>query len=753
MLAGFVLVGQAAGTYRLSELFAEPPSSGVTVGVLLVAVGALSKSAQYPFHAWLPGAMVAPTPISAYLHSATMVKAGVFLVGRFAPAFAATTGWRPLVVGLGATTMFVGGIRALRQHDLKLLLAFGTISQLGMLIVLFGAGTEETALAGCVLLLSHALSKAALFMIVGIVDHETGTRDLRRLPVLGRRWRSTAVVGAVVVCSMAGVPPTFGFIAKEAALDGLDVGGFGGSVAVLALFTLSSALTIAYSLRWWWGLFVAPRRAGREQAEHSPSPAFVAPPMILAVASLLLGLIPGTLDDLVGAATKTLHGDAHSPHLALWHGVTVPLALSLTAIATGALIFAGDGPVQRLLAALPHPPNGDRTFRAALRGLNIFARRVTTLVQSGSLPVYAGVILFTAAVLPLLGLIGEDIPWPDDLVWVDSWAHLPVAAVIVVAALSAATVRRRFSAALFLGAVGYAMAALFVVQGAPDLALTQTAIETLSTVLFVLVLRRLPDRFERVALPGVRVLRAIVAAAVGLAVFVIALIVGRGNDGALAREIVERSVPDGAGRNVVNVILVDFRAFDTLGEITVLASAAIGVVALARAGRRGDPAHPEPMVGTPRRPMERLVYLDTSVRLIFHAVMVGSLWLLFAGHNQPGGGFVGGLLAGAAMALRYVAGGLAEVRQHSRFKPWTILGAGLLLSSLTAAAPLLFGADVLDVGGHELELPLLGKLKLSSALIFDLGVYLLVLGLVLMVFEAFGDDPSPADIAESEGAR
>jgi multicomponent Na+:H+ antiporter subunit A len=319
--------------------------------------------------------------------------------------------------------------------------------------------------------------------------------------------------------------------------------------------------------------------------------------------------------------------------------------------------------------------------------------------------------------------------------------------VLLGSAIGAAAVRRRFSAALFLGTAGYAMAGLFVVQGAPDLALTQTAIETLSTVLFVLVLRRLPDRFERVRMPVIRGVRLLIATTVGVTVFAFAMFASaeRGAVDAAttspspSAQMVERAEPDGHGKNVVNVILVDFRGFDTLGEITVLAAAAIGAVALARAGRRPGVPTAKP------RPIERLVFLDVSVRLIFHATMVGSLWLLFAGHNQPGGGFAGGLLAGAAISLRFIAGGIDEVRVHSRYRPWTILGGGLLLAGVTATLPLLFGNAVLESAYWSRDLGWLGDGKVTSALPFDIGVYLVVVGLVLMVFEAFGDDPEPTE--------
>jgi multicomponent Na+:H+ antiporter subunit A len=314
-------------------------------------------------------------------------------------------------------------------------------------------------------------------------------------------------------------------------------------------------------------------------------------------------------------------------------------------------------------------------------------------------------------------------------------------------ALAAAIVRRRFAGALFLGMVGYSMAALFVAQGAPDLALTQIAIETLSTVLFVLVLRRLPDRFETSRGAARRTVRIVIATIVGGLVFVFTLAVGSLDPATdVSDTMIEQAYPEGDGRNVVNVILVDIRAFDTLGEMTVLTAVAIGTVALARAGRR--PARieaEEARRGRRAAPvlLTRLVTIEVSVRIVFAAVMIGSLWLLFAGHNQPGGGFVGGIVAGAAISLRYVAGGLREVRRLSRGKPWMLLGSGVLISVTMAIAPLLLGGQVLQTGSHTFDLPVIGSMKVTSALFFDIGVYLAVIGLALMVFESFGDEPVP----------
>jgi multicomponent Na+:H+ antiporter subunit A len=743
LLGGIVVLAQESGTFRLSGMLQDPPAAtaAVTVALLLVLAGAFTKSAQYPFHAWLPGAMAAPTPVSAYLHSATMVKAGVVLVARFAPAFAEVPVWRPLVLTTGCVTLVLGGLRALRQHDLKLLLAFGTVAQLGLLMVLFGAGTPQTAAAGWTLLVAHALFKGTLFMVVGIIDNQTGTRDVRELPPLGAGWRGVRVVAALAAASMAGLPLTGGFVAKELAYDALGGTSFPGSGVVVAMVVAGSMLTAAYTARFWWDAFVRPRRGtGRSArpAPERPSPALVAPAAALAVAGLVLGVAPGIANALVTASLMSFGAALPAVHLAPWHGFGVPLALSALTLAGGTALAATDRWVQPKLAWGSAVPSGAEIYRQVLRGLGRVATRVTGFVQSGSLPVYAGVILATAAVLPAVALLrgGEWAGWPP----LGSLREAPAAALLLVAALGAAVVRHRFSAALFLGVTGYAMAALFVLSGAPDLALTQAAVETLSTVVFVLVLRRLPERFERQSTMRRRVLRLAISGMAGVTVFVFALAAaGHRLPSPVSDEMVARAVPDGHGRNVVNVILVDFRGLDTLAEVTVLATASIGAVALARVGRRAAEARGEREPRT--RPVRRLAFVDVSVRVVFHVVLLMSLWLLFAGHNQPGGGFVGGLLAGSAITLRYIAGGIEEVRGRSPFRPWTVLGTGLLLAGGTAAAPLLTGGSVLEAGFASLDVPVIGTVGVTSALAFDAGVYLAVVGIVLMAFEAFGEDP------------
>jgi multicomponent Na+:H+ antiporter subunit A len=595
MLGGFVFIGQAAGTYRLSAILAAPPSGRlVTAGLVLVLVGAFTKSAQYPFHSWLPGAMAAPTPVSAYLHSATMVKAGVYLVARLAPAFAAVSFWRPLVLAVGLTTMIVGGLRALRQTDLKLLLAFSTVSQLGFLIVLFGFGDPGSTASGCLMLVAHAVFKAALFMSVGAVDRLAGTRDLREIPALDRRWLPFGVATAIAGASMAGIPLAFGFIGKEAAFQAMADSSIGGRSIAHAGVVVGSALTVAYTLRFLWGMFGPSLRARRPPRSeptadvHRPGAGFFAPIAALATVTLVFGALPITADRLHAAAAASL-APVHWSHLALWHGPNLALALSAVALGVGALLFVGRRATEPVLAVGARLPSGLDGYTAVLRWTNSASTRITGVIQNGSLPTYAGVTIVTAAVVPGTVLIASA-EWPGWPRAVGTWGQVPVVIAILGAAVAAAYVRRRFSAALFLGTAGYGMAALFVVQGAPDLALTQVAIETLSTVLFVLVLRRLPDRFERRATVRRRVVRVIISLAIGTMVFFFAIISrGARESTDVSNAMIEQSLPEAHGRNVVNVILVDIRGFDTMGEITVLASAGIGAVALARAGRRRTP--------------------------------------------------------------------------------------------------------------------------------------------------------------------
>ena len=596
LLAGLIIIGQAGGTYQMSELLADPPSGGaVDVGIILVLIGAFTKSAQAPFSSWLPAAMVAPTPVSAYLHSATMVKAGVYLVARMAPMFATTGNWRFVVMAIGASTMAIGGWRALRQTDLKLLLAYGTISQLGFMMLMLGVGEYHIAQAGLVLILAHAAFKAALFMVVGMVDHQTGTREITELHGLGSSWRLVQVVVVVSAASMAGIPPLFGFIAKEKGLEGyLEHGDFTGATAVLVVIVLASILTFAYSARFVLGIFGAfgdPDRPAVSRVARAPSAVFVGPSVVLAGTTLLFGLVPGLLDDLVESATTDLYPGSEPKALHLFSGFNTALGLSVVVIVCGVLLTVLRGRVARAQRrtgdAIGPIPSGEQGYLGVLRGISATANRVTGIVQSGSLPIYIGVIILTVTLVPAAAFATEIGPLPQ---WFEEPVYVVLVAVMVAAALGASIIRHRIAAVLMLGAVGYAMAGVYVARGAPDLALTQFSIETLSTVLFVLVLRFLPRSWGQQATSIAAPIRIVVAAAVGVGIFVFALSASNArssiDEPSMSEVMVEQSLPEGKGSNVVNVILVDFRGWDTLGEITVLLVAAVGAVSLARPGRR-----------------------------------------------------------------------------------------------------------------------------------------------------------------------
>jgi multicomponent Na+:H+ antiporter subunit A len=595
-------------------------------------------------------------------------------------------------------------------------------------------------------------------MVVGIIDHLAGTRDIRLLSGWGRGWRAVTAIGVVAAASMAGLPPLVGFIAKEKALDAGLHGDFGGAGLLVVVLVAGSVLTFAYSARFVLGITgvtgravirrgEAPDHDGDPAAAPAPTPAFVAPAVVLTLATVIFGLVPVVIDELVRAATVTLHATAKPKEVVLWAGFNTALLLSVVIIAVGALLTVVRRPVavfqRRFHGWIEAVPDAERSFWGVVTGTSRVARRTTRIVQNGSLPIYLMVVLGVAALAPTIPALGSLDQIPE---FTSRWIHVPIAVVIVMAAGGAALVRSRIAAALMLGAVGFAMSVLYVVEGAPDLALTQFAIETLATVLFVLVLRFLPRRIDDPTVAIVAPVRLAVSVAVAASVFVLALVAaGARSDVAgpqISDEMIERSVPDAKGANVVNVILVDFRGLDTLGEITVLLVAGLGVVALARAARRQR-------VGTAETLMERLPLLDLFSRLLFGSILVLAVYFLFAGHNQPGGGFVGGLTAGAAISLRYVAGGADAVRRSVPLPPWTVLGGGLAIAAGTALTPILLGGSILEHALWEVDLPLLGTLKTTSALPFDIGVFFVVVGLVLMAYEAFGDEGA---ILEEAGA-
>ncbi|MCP2238648.1 multicomponent Na+:H+ antiporter subunit A [Prauserella halophila] len=587
MLLGLLLLATAAGTLRISEILADPPGGGVVpAALLLILLGALTKSAQAPFHPWLPGAMVAPTPVSAYLHAAAMVKAGVYLVARFAPGFADQPAWWIPIVGCGIWTMLLGGFRALRQYDLKTLLAYGTISQLGFLMIMLGTGTWLSALAAGTLILAHGLFKSALFLTVGIIDKRTGTRDIRELSGLGRRWRVLTTLATLALLSMAGLPPLLGFVGKEAALEALLHAGAAGLVACAGV-VLGSVLTVAYSLRFLRGAFS--RKPDVEPPPSAPCGRVMTGLVALpAFAGLVLGLVPGIAEPVLAGYAGSF-GPGPDYHLALWHGVTPPLAISAGIIVAGYLVHRYAG-LQRLGGRLPEPLQAQNWYRASVDGLEHVARGVTGRIQVGSLPVYLGVILTTLVVVPGAGVLAGGAEF-GQLRLFDNWLQVPLAVLVLAAAATALLARRRLTAVLLTGVVGYGIGAWFVVDGGADLALAQFLVETLTLVVFVLVIRRFPPRFtkDRPYVPG-RWVKAAVAGVAGTFVAVLAVLYSGYTHGMpeASREYIERAEDETGATNVVNAIIVDFRAFDTIGEIAVLAVAATGAASLilARSRRR-----------------------------------------------------------------------------------------------------------------------------------------------------------------------
>lgn len=801
MLVGVVLLGEAAGTYRMSAVIADPPGGTITtVAIVCLLLGAATKSALLPFHFWLPAAMAAPTPVSAYLHAAAMVKAGVYLVARFAPAFATAPVWRWMIVVLGGGTLLLGGYRALRQHDLKLVLAFGTVSQLGLLVLLVGLGTQATALAGLAMIGAHAMFKAALFLVVGVVDAATGTRDLRRLSGVGKELPLTAIAGGLATASMIGLPPFAGYVAKEAGLEGvahLDEGVVGP--IVLVTVAVGSALTVAYGLRLWWGAFatkpavipeaVAPDPGDgpplHEGAEPDATPApithptllLVWPAMILAVLGLAVALLPQLGEHLLAPYADT-YPLGEPGHLTLWAGVGPVFWLTLGILGAGALLFVARARVERWQSGLYRGPEADSVYRKFMRRLDDFAADVTAVTQRGSLPLYLGIILVVFVGSVATVLITQT-TLPEAMRRWDNPAQIVFAAVAVTSAILAARARRRLKAVILLGIGGYAVAGLFLLHGAPDLALTQVLVETVTLVVFVLVLRRLPPYFSDRPLAASRWVRLGVGLAVGLTVAGIALVVpGARVHAPVSEHFAEEAVEFGGGKNIVNVTLVDIRAWDTMGEISVLLVAATGVASLVFLSRRGGAIYragdapadravwggsEDPMAVLRRRsggeadggesssrdrqwlsagktlaPQRRSVIFEVVVRLLFHTMLVYSIYLLFSGHNAPGGGFAAGLVTGIALIVRYLAGGRYELGEAAPVQPGLLLGLGLFLSAGVGLVAQLAGGSVLQSWILDIHLPVIGDIHLVTSLFFDVGVYLVVVGLVLDILRSLG---------------
>ena len=786
MLIGVVLLVVDASTSSISTILAEAPSGPIVdAALVLILVGALSKSAIFPFHFWLPGAMAAPTPVSAYLHAAAMVKAGIYLIARLAPVFAISPTWRPIVIGLGVFTMLLGGIQSLRETDLKRILAFGTVSQLGLLTVVLGYGTRDAALAGLALLVSHALFKSALFLVVGIIDRQLSTRDIGELSGVGRQAPTIAVFSAIAVASMIGVIPTIGFVAKEGAITALlheaEGGAPWGIVAVVGV-ALGSVLTAAYGIRFLWGAFWTKKDAAGAPLPRTewPDPpiGFVAAPVVLAGMTVVAGVAAPWLDtafagyaDLAPAASPGVAAPEHPAHLALWHGLEPALWISLASIALGAGLF---WITRRHMLGRVLPFTAAEAYNGTLRGIARLSVLTTSATQRGSLPVYVGTIFVVLVAAEGTALIGGMGAWS---VKIDGWQtpmQLVVAPIMIIAGLVAVRAQKRYTGVVLVSVTGLGMVLLFATSGAPDLALTQILVETVTLVTFALVLRRIPARMGEHNASVAPVARAVLAGAVGLTMACVALVA----TGARVADPVSDRFADlayelGHGKNVVNVALVDLRGWDTMGELSVLILAATGVASLVFVTHRADTlsrfnALPSgatrarrPLVETSDglkqrgdapgsgrtawlvggqrvRPENRSIMLEVIVRILFHTIIIVSLYLLFAGHNLPGGGFAGGLVAGMALVMRYVAGGRYELGAAAPTDAGRLLGIGMTIAVACAVVPLFFGEPPLTSTYFEWDLPVVGEVEFVTSTIFDVGVYLVVIGLVLDVLRSLG---------------
>jgi len=740
MLAGFLLLGEIAGTYEISELIEKREliheHALYVPMMILVLLGAFTKSAQFPFHAWLPEAMAAPTPVSAYLHSATMVKAGVFLIARMYPILGQSAVFEYTVCAVGLTTMVFAAYVAVFKHDLKGLLAYSTISHLGLITFLLGLDSPLSALAAVFHIVNHAIFKASLFMAAGIIDHEAGTRDMRRLGGLWRHMPHTATLAMVAAASMAGVPLLNGFLSKEMffaeALE-LDRLGLLGEIAPYAVVA-GGAFGVAYSLRFIHDVFFHGDMQGLPRTPHEPPRWMKVPVEILVALCILVGVLPGlTVATLVDVAGASVFGAALPPHdIAIFHGFNLPLVMSALALALGTLMYWVLLHRLDLHLHVPSGWTGRLLFTRAVDQLVLACRGLTGWLENGSLQRYLALMIgfaLVAGVAPFLAERDVALTGPVALMPANVFAWA-LWLVLVAASLGAVLVhRQRLAAVILVAVVGLAVSIAFVYFSAPDLALTQISVEVVATVLLLMALALLPAASEPEVGPGRRMRDAGLAAGAGFGVGLLAWAAMTRPLETVSWFFVDNSVPGGGGSNMVNVILVDFRGFDTLGEITVLAIAAVGVAALLDGLRvpRAAPRHAHdtyPLI------------LATASNVMLPLTLMVSAYIFLRGHNDPGGGFIAGLVTAIGLVTKYIADGYSATGR--RFSPdyARVAGAGIAVAGATGIAAWFFDAPFLASAHGYAEIPLLGSVPLASAIAFDLGVYLVVVGATLLMLVA-----------------
>ncbi|MBK6454435.1 MAG: monovalent cation/H+ antiporter subunit A [Proteobacteria bacterium] len=744
LLAGVLLIGHVVGSFELSRVLAAGPVIKAhplyETMLVLVLLGAFTKSAQFPFHFWLPHAMAAPTPVSAYLHSATMVKAGIFLLGRLFPAFAGTETWFYIVSGVGLTTQLFAAYVALFRHDLKGLLAYSTVSHLGLITLLFGFGTPAGAVAAVFHTINHAVFKASLFMAAGIVDHETGTRDMRRLSGLARFMPWTAALATIAAGAMAGVPLLNGFLSKEMFFaETLQVQWLGSRYWVLPLAaTLASVFTVAYSTRFVHDVFFGPPPQGLARVPHEPPRWMKVPVEILVGLCLLVGLLPALIVDplLRAAGGAVLQGPLPEYSLALWHGFNLPVLMSGVALTGGAIIYFARRYYFGLHGYRQQRYDG-RTLAEGLVALAVAgSRRLVDGVANASLQRYVLLLLLATLGVGLVGARGLSLAPIAALTPPDALAVALTAALAIAAIAATALHTQRLLALVLIGVVGLVVSLVFVRFSAPDLALTQLLVEIVTVLLLLLALYFMPAESPRESSRFRRVRDTMVAVAVGLGAGLLAWALLTRPFSTIAWYYLEHAKPQGGGYNVVNVILVDFRGFDTLGEITVLGIAAVAILALLQELRLVAPQRD--WDGRPWAVERHPLMLRVLARPLLPLALLVSVYLFLRGHNAPGGGFIAGLVTGTAILLQYVAYGSDWARERLPWNYSTAIALGLLLATATGLASWAFGAPFLTSTFGYLHWPVVGEFELASAMVFDLGIYVVVVGVVMVIVGRLG---------------
>jgi multicomponent K+:H+ antiporter subunit A len=743
LLAGALLLGSVAGSFDFSAIEERAAfvraDSLYPVILILFLLGAFTKSAQFPFHFWLPNAMAAPTPVSAYLHSATMVKAGVFLLARMYPVLAGTDLWFVIVSTTGAITFVYGAYIALLKHDLKGLLAYSTVSHLGLITLLFGLDTPLAAVAAVFHIINHAIFKASLFMSAGIIDHETGTRDMRRMGGLFKTMPRTSVLGILAAGSMAGVPLLNGFLSKEMFFTAAVAHeGFGGAAYILPVIaTIGGMLGVAYSVRFVWDVFFDGPPKPMPKTPHEPPMWMRLPVEVLVGLVLVVGFLPQIVVGpiLLSAAEAVLPGAVPEIKLAVWHGFNLPLAMTVVAFGLGVLQFTRRHTLyawqERFAWSLTSPVAFERFYRGATR----FSSAVIRLVDARSLQ--RNLVLFFSFVLIVAAWSWIRIQSVSGggAVLAGSLPVLPIDAassaafaVLVFGACSTVLLRHnRVLALIFMSVAGTIVSLTFLRFNAPDLALTQLTVEVVTIVLLLMCLRYLPAKPAKQSSVSRRLRDAIIAVGAGAGVTLMTFAMLTRSYETIAAYHMANAKPGGGGTNVVNVILVDFRGYDTLGEITVLAMAALGIYALLEGLRMKTPA------GAATLPGERsAIMLAELMRPLLPLSLAVAAYIFLRGHNLPGGGFIAGLVAAIALMLQYVASGMDFAAERLRINYVRLLGAGLGVATLTGVVSFVFGYPFLTSTHGYVKPPMIDKFELASAMAFDLGVFLVVVGTVLL---------------------